>query len=54
MVASHLHSFLNSRNIPFISLPFGVQIEYKYYDFDIFRSFNIHFIDATFVIDYPK
>lgn len=54
MITSHLHSFLNDRNIPFFSLPFGVSIERKYYDNNIFKNFDCCFLDATFIIKYPE
>jgi hypothetical protein len=54
MITSHLHSFLTDRNIPFLSLPFGVSIETKYFDYNIFRNIECTFLDVTFIINYPK
>lgn len=52
---SHLHSYLNSLNIPFFSIPkIGVSIEVKFYNFDNFHKFDnrITFLDSTFIINY--
>ena len=51
-ITSHLHSYLNSKNIPFNTLPFGVQIDRKYFDHDTFQHHNLYFLGETFVIHY--
>jgi hypothetical protein len=54
MICSHLHTYLNEKNIPFYRLPFGVSIERKYYSYDFFKNLEVQFFDTTFVINYPN
>lgn len=57
MITKHLHSFLTEKNIPFVSVGFGVSILREYYDYNIFKSLeslNISFLDSTFIINYPN
>jgi len=49
---THLHTFLNQKNIPFRSLDFGVQIDRKFYNYDTFKNFKTFNIGETFIINY--
>ncbi len=53
MKTSHLVTYLNESKIPFKNVGFGVQIYLNYYDKKL-DKFNPHFLDSTFIINFPK
>jgi hypothetical protein len=55
MITSHLNTYLNEKNIPFMSIPkIGISIERKYYSYDNFKNFDCYFLDSTFIINYKN
>ena len=55
MITSNLHTYLNEKNIPFLSIPrIGISIERKFYSYDNFKNFDCYFLDSTFIINFKN